>query len=101
MCRPRDERVIMSYKIIGTCSECGGPVGIPLAWLGIFPPAPECLHCHATKKDSYGPVIDMEPAKKYYYRGEFDFECLWDNLKPPTAEEIRRWRREEDDKRSY
>lgn len=46
--------------IIGTCSLCGGPVGVPSVWMGIVPPIPRCGHCGATPKASFGPVLDMQ-----------------------------------------
>ena len=63
----------MSYTIIGTCSSCGGPVGVPSMWGGSIPPVPTCQQCGATKRNSYGPVVDMEPkapsaAKEYIWR---------------------------------
>ena len=52
------------YTILGTCSLCGGPVGIPKIYFSTIPPTPTCLICKAFKKENYGPVIDMvEPIK--------------------------------------
>lgn len=48
--------------IVGTCSECGGPVELPDVWHGICPPLPTCRNCGATKANSYGPVIPMRPS---------------------------------------
>ena len=42
------------YRVIGTCSQCGGKVVIPDVWGGIIPPTPTCQHCHATLEQ---PVI--------------------------------------------
>ncbi len=53
----------MSAKIIGTCSLCNGPVAVVDPWLGTFPAVPACQRCGATKKDPYGPVIEMTPYK--------------------------------------
>ena len=47
-------------NVIGTCSECGGPVVIPETWSGLLPPKPSCLCCHA-QLNNYGPEIKMEP----------------------------------------
>ena len=48
------------YRVIGTCSQCGGKVVIHDVWSGIFPPTPTCQRCHATVKP---PVITTTPAK--------------------------------------
>lgn len=53
----------MSFTIIGSCSICGGSVVVPTIWFGIYPPVPKCQDCGATKKESAGPVIPMEPSK--------------------------------------
>lgn len=56
----------MSAKIIGTCSLCNGPVTLVTIvdpWLGNSLPIPTCQRCGATKKDPYGPVIEMTPYK--------------------------------------
>lgn len=52
----------MSYRIIGTCGNCGGPVGVPTLWLGIYPPTPQCLSCHAIPKEAHGKVLPMQPS---------------------------------------
>ena len=52
--------------VIGTCGICGGPVEIPSVWHGIIPPVPTCTHCGATQKNSYGPVLDMNPNQYRY-----------------------------------
>lgn len=51
-------------QTIGTCSNCGGRVSIPRAWLGINPPVPQCERCHATAKQPHGPVVDMDPPPR-------------------------------------
>lgn len=51
------------YSVIGTCSICGGAVTVPTVWAGVVPPVPSCTACGATKKQSYGPVIEMDPAR--------------------------------------
>jgi len=48
---------------IGTCEACKGPVQVPVVWFGIIPPVPTCGCCGAVAKQSYGPVIPMEPTK--------------------------------------
>lgn len=50
-------------QTIGTCSNCGGPVQVPTCWGGSIPPVPTCAHCGAQKKQSHGPVIEMEPSR--------------------------------------
>ena len=51
-----------NQTIVGTCSCCGGPVCVPTAYHSVIPPVPTCQRCGATKRQSYGPVIDMVPA---------------------------------------
>lgn len=53
----------MSLTVVGKCSLCGGKVTIPNVWMGMTPPEPRCMSCHATPKDK-GPTIQME--KKSY-----------------------------------
>ena len=48
------------YRVIGTCSQCGGKVVIPDVWGGIIPPTPTCQCCHATLEQ---PVITTTQAK--------------------------------------
>ena len=55
--------------IIGTCGNCGGPVEVPKAWLGIDPPVPTCRSCGATLARLYGPVLPMMPRPKGYDLG--------------------------------
>lgn len=50
-------------RVVGTCSECFGPVTLPEAWMGVNPPVPTCKSCHATAKPQ-GPVIPMESSPK-------------------------------------
>lgn len=45
--------------IIGTCSVCGGRVGVPSLWGSVVPPTPKCLDCGALAA-SHGPVIPMK-----------------------------------------
>lgn len=52
----------MSNKVvIGTCSQCGGPVEryVALNIVGPFPP-PQCRQCGSTVKQPYGPVVETE-----------------------------------------
>ena len=49
--------------IIGTCSNCQGPVQTPELWGGDAPPVPTCTSCGATAKNPFGPVIAMKPAQ--------------------------------------
>lgn len=49
--------------ILGTCSICKGPVSICDVWMGIIPPKPQCQRCGATKRNPYGPSIEMENEK--------------------------------------
>lgn len=50
-------------EIIGTCGSCGGMVTLPDYWHGIKPPVPRCTQCGRTKKNPYGPRIEMEGEK--------------------------------------
>ena len=52
-------------RILGTCSLCGGAVGIPETWMGEVPPIPKCISCGATRKQPHGPMIDMEKPQKW------------------------------------
>lgn len=55
----------MSHAIVGTCSRCHGPVGVPMAWWGTVPPQPTCQKCGAVAAGGYGPVIPMdEPPRR-------------------------------------
>jgi hypothetical protein len=56
----------MSYTIVGTCSLCRGPVGVPSLWSGSIPPVSTCQQCGATKRNNYGPVIDMDPNARTF-----------------------------------
>lgn len=57
----------MSYRVIGTCGLCGGPVRIPELWGGSVPPVPSCADCGAKKANAYGPVLPMVPDKPYQW----------------------------------
>lgn len=59
-----------NYNIIGTCSICGGPVGVPKFWWGVTPEA-FCLRCGATKDDDFGPTIPMKPVKPSPWRDDW------------------------------
>jgi NAD-dependent SIR2 family protein deacetylase len=48
-------------RTIGTCSECGGRVTLPEAWMSTKPPIPSCEKCGATQAQPYGPVVKMRP----------------------------------------
>jgi len=50
--------------IIGTCSQCSGPVSVSDFWGGTVPPVPVCQHCGATKQNPYGPIIPMTNAPR-------------------------------------
>lgn len=49
------------YTVIGTCSECGGPVAVPTVTWSTVAPVPTCLKCGAVQRESYGPTIPMRP----------------------------------------
>lgn len=51
----------MNKITIGTCSNCGGPVSVPVIWHGVNPPVPECERCKAHPVRKHGPVIEMAP----------------------------------------
>ena len=71
----------MSYRTIGSCSLCGGPVRVPLVWTGIFPPTAECFECHAVG-EGRGPVIPMKqaPMARTYT------DTIGANIVPPKRE---------------
>ena len=59
------------HRVIGTCSECGGPVTVPQIWMGVHPPTPQCLSCHAIPENPFGPEIKMKkqswsPCRELY-----------------------------------
>lgn len=47
-------------SVIGTCSNCDGPVTVPDYWGGAIPPIPTCSRCGAQSATPYGPKIQME-----------------------------------------
>lgn len=51
-------------KPIGTCGHCGGPVCYPEMWGGVNLPQASCLNCGRYMKQSFGPVVEMEPKKE-------------------------------------
>lgn len=51
-------------NIIGTCSECGGPVKMPSMMVN---PVPCCERCGAIAANPFGPVIQMKPSNKINY----------------------------------
>lgn len=53
----------MSHRIVGRCGNCGGRVAVPHVWMGVIPPVPQCLNCHATAKPT-GPVMEMTPLQR-------------------------------------
>lgn len=51
--------------LIGTCSECGGPVTTVDAWSSVKPPPPpKCESCGAEPEEPYGRTIPMRPRPK-------------------------------------
>lgn len=48
-------------NLIGTCSECGGPVVLPSHSVR---PVPTCERCGATALRPYGAVIPMSPRER-------------------------------------
>lgn len=48
----------MSDKVIGTCSQCGGPVCTMTIIHSPHPPTPQCKECGAVPKTPYGPIIE-------------------------------------------
>lgn len=48
-------------NVIGTCSECGGPVSLPMMHLR---PEPSCERCGAVAQNGYGPVIPMRRRER-------------------------------------
>jgi hypothetical protein len=62
----------MTVHIVGTCGNCGGPVEIPQAWFGIYPPTPTCRSCGATPKEAFGRRLPMNPSPR---RGSGEFMC--------------------------
>ncbi len=49
-------------KIIGNCSHCGGPVSVPIHYMSVNPPIPECDSCGAQADNTaHLPTIPMKP----------------------------------------
>jgi len=48
---------------MGTCSQCGGPVGRPRIWNGVGMPPIMCGHFGAIARSPYGPVIEMDRCR--------------------------------------
>ena len=46
--------------IVGTCSNCGGPVQVPDHWASVLPAVPTCAQCGAVV-DTKLPVLPMRP----------------------------------------
>lgn len=53
---PKRNNPLTETKIIGTCSECHGPV------MGING-VKTCQRCGAVEKKDYGPIVPMEPTR--------------------------------------
>lgn len=51
---------LLEAEVIGTCGKCGGPVVTPKVFYSVAAPVPVCQKCGATKRQPFGPVIDME-----------------------------------------
>jgi hypothetical protein len=54
----------MTVHLVGTCGNCNGPVEVPQAWFGIYPPVPTCRSCGATPPNAFGPRIAMNPSPR-------------------------------------
>lgn len=57
--QPGDFPVPYNYTVIGTCSKCGGPVGVAMVYMSTIKPTAQCLVCGAVPVTNYGPVIPM------------------------------------------
>ena len=51
-----------NMSVVGTCSLCGGPVGVERVFHSVIPPTPVCLRCGAIPAEAYGPTIPMRPV---------------------------------------
>ena len=67
----------MSKRVIGTCGECGGAVGIPVVWMSIIPPTPSCFSCGAVPENPHGQVMAM---KKRPIKGVQDIRVIHSNI---------------------
>jgi hypothetical protein len=81
----------MSKKIIGKCGLCGGPVSVPVHWMSVKPPVPECESCGAQADTlAHVPTIPMKPRDGHVDHvqretrtdGSHERSPLWP--KPPT-----------------
>ena len=61
-------------QIVGTCGLCSGPVVLPIAWWGVVPSVPTCRACGAVAKQSYGPVLPMNPPPKIWTTTEITID---------------------------
>lgn len=71
----------MSYRTIGKCSLCGGPVRVPFVWASIYPPTAECFDCHAVGEGN-GPIIPMKQAPT----ARSTWPTYTDTIVPPKRE---------------
>jgi len=53
----------MTYRIIGKCSECGGPVTLENQWYSTEPQRPRCRNCGGIEEANL-PIIKIKPAKE-------------------------------------
>lgn len=78
-------------NVIGTCSECGGPVTMPT--MSVRPVA-TCERCGAVQANAHGPVIKMTPIDKGVSRRPIDeMPSPYDLSDPrhPARQRRRRW----------
>lgn len=67
----------MSKRVVGTCGNCGGAVTVPVVFLSVVPPTPQCDSCGSRPANAFGPVVKMEPARP---RGGDGLGRLMDHL---------------------
>lgn len=61
----------MTVNVIGTCSQCGGPVEVPHAYYSIYLPTPTCRNCGARAASNHGPIIKtVKPSGSVGWEGK-------------------------------
>lgn len=48
----------MTYSVLGTCGNCGGPVVARIGREGVNI-NPKCIRCQSRPADEFGPVVPM------------------------------------------
>lgn len=61
-------------KPIGKCSQCGGIVSVPEAWMSVNRPVPTCEKCGAVADETQNlPTIKTKPVNQFQTNCEIDW----------------------------